>query len=84
MQLTFVNDRKDDYAKIVKDVEAGSVVMFVARNIGVFMTRDSTLSILDLTILLDVHSANLRRELLETHDKHMEYLGYGKEVNYKL
>ena len=78
-----MNDRKDDYTKIVKDVENGSIVMFVAQKIGVFMSRDNTLSILDLTILVDVHSTGLRCELLDTHDKHMEYLGYGKEVSHK-
>ncbi|KAI5058478.1 hypothetical protein GOP47_0026648, partial [Adiantum capillus-veneris] len=78
--LSFVNDRKEDCKNIVREIENGTTVMRVARNIGFFYGKGDALSILDLTILLQVQSNRIRRELLQTYNKQTEDLGYCQEI----
>ncbi|KAI5081573.1 hypothetical protein GOP47_0001316 [Adiantum capillus-veneris] len=41
--LIFVNDRKEEYKSIKKEVDNGEVKTFVARNVGAFLGRENTL-----------------------------------------
>ncbi|KAI5057317.1 hypothetical protein GOP47_0027332 [Adiantum capillus-veneris] len=78
--LTFVNDRKEEYKSIKRDIDNGEVKTFVARNVGAFLGCENTLSILDLTILVPVHSKRLQSDLLQTYKTQVESLGYRKQV----
>ncbi|MCO5566671.1 hypothetical protein L7F22_020349 [Adiantum nelumboides] len=78
--LTFVNDGKEDYKKIKKDIDNGQIVMHVGRNLGAFLGRENTLSVLDLITLVPVQSKRLERELTQAYNKQVESLGYGTEI----
>ncbi|KAI5060883.1 hypothetical protein GOP47_0023388 [Adiantum capillus-veneris] len=57
-------------------------VVCVARNIGAFLAKVNTLSILDVTILVPVHSARLREELAVVFQAQTGNLGYNREAPY--
>ncbi|KAI5056651.1 hypothetical protein GOP47_0028469 [Adiantum capillus-veneris] len=78
--VSFVNDRKEEYNSIKRDGDNGEVKTFVARNVGAFLGRENTLSVLDLTILVHVHSKHLQYDLLQTYKTQVESLGYGKQL----
>ncbi|KAI5059569.1 hypothetical protein GOP47_0025888 [Adiantum capillus-veneris] len=78
--LIFVNDRKEEYKSIKRDIDNGEVKTFVARNVGAFLGPENTLSVLDLTILVPIHSKRLQSDLLQTYKTQVESLGYGKQV----
>ncbi|KAI5063279.1 hypothetical protein GOP47_0021826 [Adiantum capillus-veneris] len=80
--LTFVNDHKEEYKSIKRDIDNGEVKTFVARNVGAFLGHENTLSVLDLTILVPVHSKHLQSDLLQTYKTQVESLGYGKQRHY--
>ncbi|KAI5083282.1 hypothetical protein GOP47_0003025 [Adiantum capillus-veneris] len=65
---------------IKRDVDNGEVKTFVARNVGAFLGGENTLSVLDLTILVPVHSKRLQSDLLQTYKTQVESLCYGKQV----
>ncbi|KAI5080983.1 hypothetical protein GOP47_0004166 [Adiantum capillus-veneris] len=52
---------------------------FVARNVEAFLGPED-LSILDLTILVSIHSKRLQSDLLQTYKTQVESPGYGKRV----
>ncbi|KAI5055404.1 hypothetical protein GOP47_0028925 [Adiantum capillus-veneris] len=56
------------------------IVMFVSRNIGLFVGKVRTLSILDVTTLAPVRGSRLKEELTTAFHRQCEILGYNIEV----
>ncbi|MCO5555593.1 hypothetical protein L7F22_009138 [Adiantum nelumboides] len=78
--LTFVTDQKEDYNNLLKEIDCGKLVMRVARNIGAFMGRKNTLSVMDLTVLVPVRSKRMQAELTAAFEAQVKTFGYGKEI----
>ena len=76
-----MNERRFEFTRMVSDFNNGIPVMFVARNIGAWLSHSNTLSVLDCTILVPVRSARLREELTSIFSKQIAIMGYGKEVS---
>ena len=80
MQLSFITARKQAFNKIVEEFEGGNVVMYVARNIGVWKEKSNTLSVFDITILTPVFGERRREALFNAFKSHINEMGYGQEV----
>ncbi|KAI5083895.1 hypothetical protein GOP47_0000064 [Adiantum capillus-veneris] len=80
MLVSFVNSRKHDYDRVMAQMAREDIVMFVARNIGLFVGKVHTLSVLDVTTLAPVRGPRLKEELTTTFHRQCEILGYNREV----
>ncbi|MCO5575581.1 hypothetical protein L7F22_029383 [Adiantum nelumboides] len=78
--LTFVTDRKEEYNNLLKEIDCGNLIMRVACNIGAFMGRENTLSVMDLTVLVPVRSKKMQAELTAAFEAQVKSFGYGNEV----
>ncbi|KAI5070993.1 hypothetical protein GOP47_0013244, partial [Adiantum capillus-veneris] len=77
--MSFVNSRKDDCQQLLQEMVVDGRVMCVARNIGAFLGKPNTLSILDVTILVPVRSVRLREDLAAVFQTQTKNLGYNRE-----
>lgn len=78
--MSFVNDRKDDCNILAGEFATSGKVMYVARNVGVWVKQSHTLSILDLTLLTRVTHEGLRDELEAVLSHQIAALGLANEV----
>ncbi|KAI5075673.1 hypothetical protein GOP47_0009749 [Adiantum capillus-veneris] len=78
--VSFVNSRKHDYDRVIAQMAREDIVMFVARNIGLFVGRVCTLSVLDVTTLAPMRGSRSKEELTTTFYRQCEILGYNREV----
>ncbi|KAI5070619.1 hypothetical protein GOP47_0014962 [Adiantum capillus-veneris] len=70
----------DEYNSFLKETDPGKLVMRVARNVGAFMGREDTLSVMDLAVLVPVYSKRMHAELTRAFEGQVRSFGYGKEI----
>ncbi|MCO5609040.1 hypothetical protein L7F22_063261, partial [Adiantum nelumboides] len=70
--LSFIHGQRAVFAKLVEEFSCGNIVIYIARNVGVWKEKSNTLSVFDITILTPVYGEKLKSSLDEAFHNQIE------------